>query len=82
MAALFTPQMAFDALVVRLNEMRAELTQRFQANEDEHRRLREAVAEAQDQVSSLSGRLGSTQLTLDATTAQGREVLEALTQDS
>ena len=58
MSGAFTPDMGAEALAAQLTAMRDELIARFQANEDEHERLRSATEAVKSEVSDLSGRLG------------------------
>jgi hypothetical protein len=65
-------------LAAQLNAMRDELIARFQANEDEQKRLRSATEAVKSGVSDLSGRHGTVQLTLSTTTDQACALLETM----
>ena len=75
-ANLFTAQMSRDDMASALNAMREELIMRFQANEEEHAKLRSSIEASRSELSDLGARVSTVQLGLSATADQARAVLK------
>ena len=89
MSGAFTADMDLPAVVVQLNAMKDELTERFKANENDHQNLRTTIGALQQELealkayqSDLGGRLANVQQGLASTSDQARAVLETIVSDA